>query len=176
MPETLSGPGIGDWFVARIGATQVVRSETSTPIIGVPGLSCGRMATSLLFARRAPSRTVSSHPELPTEPIIGVPGFEPGTSATRTQRSTGLSHTPDYSGTCEADGVGLSCGRFAILATVRFAPTRAHDASRCAVCVGPNGRRRRPPRSSVLVQPTATDGVGFEPTRALAHTISNRAP
>ena len=26
---------------------------------------------------------------------IGAPGFEPGTSATRTQRSTGLSHAPD---------------------------------------------------------------------------------
>ncbi len=25
---------------------------------------------------------------------IGAPGFEPGTSATRTQRSTGLSHAP----------------------------------------------------------------------------------
>ena len=35
---------------------------------------------------------------------IGVPGFEPGTSATRTQRSTGLSHTPDYSGTCIRTG------------------------------------------------------------------------
>ena len=35
---------------------------------------------------------------------IGVPGFEPGTSATRTQRSTGLSHTPDYSGNCIRTG------------------------------------------------------------------------
>ena len=26
--------------------------------------------------------------------VIGAPGFEPGTSATRTQRSTGLSHAP----------------------------------------------------------------------------------
>jgi hypothetical protein len=29
-----------------------------------------------------------------TKPTIGAPGFEPGTSATRTQRSTGLSHAP----------------------------------------------------------------------------------
>ena len=28
-------------------------------------------------------------------PSVGVPGFEPGTSASRTQRSTGLSHTPN---------------------------------------------------------------------------------
>ncbi len=28
------------------------------------------------------------------KPTIGAPGFEPGTSATRTQRSTGLSHAP----------------------------------------------------------------------------------
>ena len=40
--------------------------------------------------------------------LIGVPGFEPGTSATRTQRSTGLSHTPrtTYRVTTTADGVG----------------------------------------------------------------------
>ena len=36
-----------------------------------------------------------------------MPGFEPGTSATRTQRSTGLSHTPDYSGNNNTDGVGF---------------------------------------------------------------------
>ena len=29
--------------------------------------------------------------------IVGAPGFEPGTSATRTQRSTGLSHAPNFS-------------------------------------------------------------------------------
>ena len=40
---------------------------------------------------------------------IGVPGFEPGTSATRTQRSTGLSHTPDYSGTKKASGWNSRC-------------------------------------------------------------------
>ena len=31
--------------------------------------------------------------------LIGAPGFEPGTSATRTQRSTGLSHAPNTTGT-----------------------------------------------------------------------------
>ena len=30
MPGTLSGPGIGGWCVARIGATRIVRSETTT--------------------------------------------------------------------------------------------------------------------------------------------------
>ena len=31
---------------------------------------------------------------LPSSIPIGAPGFEPGTSASRTQRSTGLSHAP----------------------------------------------------------------------------------
>ena len=35
---------------------------------------------------------------------IGVPGFEPGTSATRTQRSTGLSHAPELTGNCYGRG------------------------------------------------------------------------
>ncbi len=46
---------------------------------------------------------------------IGAPGFEPGTSATRTQRSTGLSHAPKNRPTPTArlrftDGVGLTFG------------------------------------------------------------------
>ncbi len=72
--------------------------------------------------RTGPNRLREDGDPLQTAPSIGAPGFEPGTSATRTQRSTGLSHAP---------------------------------------------RLRVPP---------AADGVGFEPTRALAHTISNRAP
>ena len=59
---------------------------------------------------------------------IGAPGFEPGTSASRTQRSTGLSHAP-------------------------------YDRATRAGTDKPR-----------------TDGVGFEPTRACTHTISNRAP
>ena len=47
------------------------------------------------------ARTVRSNPDdikKPPPPAalpIGAPGFEPGTSATRTQRSTGLSHAPE---------------------------------------------------------------------------------
>ena len=107
----------------------------ATQSIGVPGWSCGRFA---ILARLAevpagiisePSsrsaRTSGSHPALHTVRCfaaqeIGVPGFEPGTSATRTQRSTGLSHTPDYSG-IQQDGVGWSCGRFAIAILARLA-------------------------------------------------------
>ena len=59
--------------------------------------------------------------------VIGAPGFEPGTSATRTQRSTGLSHAPESA-----------------------------DAA-----------------APIVIR---ADGVGFEPTRVLTHTISNRAP
>src|SRR5690606_8807356 len=64
---------------------------------------------------------------LNSSPRVGAPGFEPGTSASRTQRSTKLSHAPQ--------------------------------------------RPRARARST-----THTDGVGFEPTRACTHTISNRAP
>ena len=46
---------------------------------------------------------------------IGAPGFEPGTSASRTQRSTGLSHAPRVmrspapgAGAAPADAVGES--------------------------------------------------------------------
>lgn len=78
-----------------------------------------------------------------------MPGFEPGTSATRTQRSTGLSHTPDYSGTCrKTDGVGFTA-RGAVLSRVTDTgasrdpgcrSSRTHDAGRFAVCVGSNGQ------------------------------------
>ena len=43
---------------------------------------------------------------------IGAPGFEPGTSATRTQRSTGLSHAPKAGGRpCDGREVTLAASR-----------------------------------------------------------------
>ena len=43
---------------------------------------------------------------------IGAPGFEPGTSATRTQRSTGLSHAPKAGGRpCDGRKVTLAASR-----------------------------------------------------------------
>ncbi len=38
--------------------------------------------------------------------VVGVRGFEPPTSATRTQRSTKLSHTPKRASTLEGERVG----------------------------------------------------------------------
>ncbi len=82
------------------------------PPIGVPGWSSGRLRRSSLVSAKtrlgryagppngASARTCGSHPGASpcwppsAEPLIGAPGFEPGTSATRTQRSTGLSHAP----------------------------------------------------------------------------------
>ena len=49
----------------------------------------GRMPTRFPVVRLKPL----GHPSFDTGQI-GAPGFEPGTSATRTQRSTGLSHAP----------------------------------------------------------------------------------
>ena len=49
----------------------------------------GQMPTRFPVVRLKPL----GHPSFKTGKI-GAPGFEPGTSATRTQRSTGLSHAP----------------------------------------------------------------------------------
>ena len=48
-----------------------------------------RLASPILARLRRVRFRSPSH-----APTVGAPGFEPGTSATRTQRSTGLSHAP----------------------------------------------------------------------------------
>lgn len=68
------------------------------------------------------------------QPSIGAPGFEPGTSATRTQRSTGLSHAPNPTGILRTTVVS-SCdptknGRGGIRTHVSFRP---HDFQSCAL-------------------------------------------
>ena len=101
------------------------------------------LGSNLRFSSGIPSRVT----------LIGAPGFEPGTSATRTQRSTGLSHAP-----CFSNGRG----------GIDLAPTRS---SRPDYLLG--GLERIPPHP---IDRQKTDVVGFELTRALTHTISNRAP
>ena len=91
-------------------------------VISPPHFECGALPIRLRLRGHSPI------PHAKCSKLIGAPGFEPGTSATRTQRSTGLSHAPN----------------------------------RPALWIGP-----------ALGQ---ADGVGFEPTRACTHTISNRAP
>ena len=59
---------------------------------------------------------------------IGAPGFEPGTSATRTQRSTGLSHAPDP--TRVKNGRGPNNGRGGIRTHAGVSP---HDFQSCAL-------------------------------------------
>ncbi len=94
--------------------------------------------------------------------LIGVPGFEPGTSATRTQRSTGLSHAPEPTGNYHGrGGIDLaSLGRLAEmpprhLPTHSCRSTQTHSVIFCEDHVGSN--------ATVI---STTDGVGFEPTRA----------
>jgi hypothetical protein len=184
--------------------------------------------------------------------LIGAPGFEPGTSASRTQRSTGLSHAPhlrcsrhpgrrcassprgfeprDPTATFKTDGVGWTSLRSVISrnARPRCASRPPTSVARLKPTLGPasqspwvriddlsafktdgvgwtslpsvvsrNARpwcASRPPTSVARLKPTLgpasqspwvriddlsafkTDGVGFEPTRAFTHTISNRAP
>ena len=104
-------------------------------------------------------------------PSIGAPGFEPGTSATRTQRSTGLSHAPDLpffrtrpngrSGMRVAARRGLAnrpLGRIA--RHLSAASARTHSASRFAARVGSKPRN--------LTEFSRTDGVGCAPLRDAA--------
>lgn len=58
---------------------------------------------------------------------IGVPGFEPGTSPTRTERSTGLSHTPSPA---ILPAGNQSSGRGGIRTHAGFRP---HDFQSCAL-------------------------------------------
>ena len=102
---------------------------------------------------------------------IGVPGFEPGTSATRTQRSTGLSHTPDYSGNDNGRGGmelrsrsdprssrGSPDRRFAI--TLRPLESNPPSVLASRVRVGSNGQLDSPmcpPTSDFVNQRTGWD-------------------
>ncbi len=84
--------------------------------IGVPGFTSLRSVVSAIAggftrARWRLGSNLRFSSGFPSGTNIGVPGFEPGTSATRTQRSTGLSHTPDYSGTDNGRG-GIELRRF----------------------------------------------------------------
>ena len=120
-----------------------------------PDVSCGRLRRSSLVSAvnvypafaddafpprlnlrfwRPPSAAAACSLREPTNPgvravvysiKVGAPGFEPGTSASRTQRSTGLSHAPKFTyhrpktrsrgeregWLLQADGMGLSSGR-----------------------------------------------------------------
>ncbi len=79
--------------------------------------------------------------------LVGAPGFEPGTSASRTQRSTELSHAPKS----------------------YFTARRTFPRKR----VGDVADHISPPR----LEPTAsTDGVGFEPTRTCVQRLSRASP
>ena len=84
----------------------------------------------------------------PLLPLVGAPGFEPGTSASRTQRSTKLSHAPYTRTEWDSNPRGLSPTRFPIVRLKPLGhPSFTHPST---------SRGGRP-----------TEGVGFEPTWAL---------
>ena len=89
---------------------------------------------------------------------VGAPGFEPGTSASRTQRSTELSHAPKST---------INRPKAAFL---RDAWAIVHQNEVGAI------ETERIPTSPSVAYNSPADGVGFEPTKVLTHTISNRAP
>ena len=138
-PQALSGARFRGECITILPALQMVTARRGFAAEPTASPRAGLCPGDAFPTCRACSR---QHADL--QPPIGAPGFEPGTSATRTQRSTGLSHAP-YHDTTTTNGVGLNS----------------------------SGSRRARPRRS---RPTFTDGVGFEPTWAFAHTISNRAP
>ena len=113
----------------------------------------GRKPRFDLVQSGRPDGNADAYPDFP----IGAPGFEPGTSASRTQRSTGLSHAPHLPCSrhrgrrCQMSSHGrggmdlASLGRLAQRSSlVRFAPThfcrsaRTHFGSCFAVPVGSN--------------------------------------
>ena len=125
---------------------------------------------------------------------VGVPGFEPGTSASRTQRSTGLSHTPNKKngallGAKKADRVGFEPTRQFCCPHALQACALNHSATCPKVMTlsspqwccqkrrgwdGPRFARSSRSASGLtrleriprhLPGPTQTEGVGFEPTR-----------
>ncbi len=129
-------------------------------------------ACSLTRARKSGRRGVGCFIK------VGAPGFEPGTSASRTQRSTELSHAPKFTRHRPENVPAGTRGRD----HVRKAKRMGWDspANRSAILSGLGGHL--PDRTADHVpaprlEPTTiADGVGFEPTRVLTHTISNRAP
>jgi hypothetical protein len=134
----------------------IVSAVTSLPLTRQP---LPRLGSNLRFS----SGGVTISGRFRGNHSIGAPGFEPGTSATRTQRSTGLSHAPVTDGLA-TDGVGFSSLTLAALHSLRS--FRAEPTLRSSAKI----------TWVRTLAPIPTDGVGFEPTRAFAHTISNRAP
>lgn len=112
-----------------------------------------------------------------TKPDIGAPGFEPGTSATRTQRSTGLSHAPRTQPhpprVCTPERTGWDSNPRGCLAPHDFqscalsrsatrpeTPTNRETPDHAAHCPAGSRPGRHPSRAGVHPQ---TEGVGFEP-------------
>ena len=174
------------------GGSGLPRGPHSAEVVRSRGIlaSLGRLAGSHLIASRLPTSPLGSNLRFSSvrsiktaaasqRSLIGAPGFEPGTSATRTQRSTGLSHAPELSGNYYGRG-GMdlaSLGRLAGSPLDRFAPTfvaaRLEPTERVSAKRA-GGRTHRSFGQGVHHSRKfcLTDGGGFEPTR----TMSTRFP
>ena len=150
---TLNGDRSGArWPVLQL-SPQAQKPRTTRPPglspIGAPGCISLRSMVSALHSKPA-SRTTSRAPRL-----------EPGTSATRTQRSTGLSHAPELTGNFNGRGGielrSLRDPRSSPLASL--APSRTHPVIFCEDHVGSN--------VAIINQRTGWDSNprGREPTR-----------
>lgn len=80
-------PGFSGWILVTDCLLRFRRAEAE----GLePPKACARRISSAVPYQLDYASSVV----IEAKPTIGAPGFEPGTSATRTQRSTGLSHAP----------------------------------------------------------------------------------
>ena len=116
-------------------------SKTDAP---PPPKGDGKRSDSCLLSISRSSR--ARKPAWNLKSSIGAPGFEPGTSASRTQRSTGLSHAPKKKrrplpGAEEADGVGFEPTRQGCCPHALQACALNHSATRPNV-TSPGAPRR----------------------------------
>ncbi len=98
--ETLSTRLRANYRGPRIDARRPALADWPFEV-GAPGFAVEARRAETLSTRQRASyrgpRVDARRPALADWPFeVGAPGFEPGTSASRTQRSTGLSHAPTY--------------------------------------------------------------------------------
>jgi hypothetical protein len=105
--------------------------------------------------------------------LVGAPGFEPGTSATRTQRSTGLSHAPEQTGLNRGRG-GMDGPSYRRLASCRAGASRVPFQSLGSNPLSDLLRRSRGFECYHTPNPNGRGGIRTHADNV--HTISNRAP
>ena len=81
----------------RKGRSSLIDLQVGAPGFGVEALCAETLSTRQRAKHRgrSPASGCRKGRSSLTDLQVGAPGFEPGTSASRTQRSTGLSHAPN---------------------------------------------------------------------------------